>query len=129
MQQTLLYLLLVLPGWALAENPTRNLSGSWKFKAGDDIAWAATDHNDSQWQDIWVPETWHANDADDSCRYRRTVDISAYDLEDLGLQIGAVRSAHEVYVNGQLMGRVGKLPQNPRSTTTSFRSIEFLRRW
>jgi diguanylate cyclase (GGDEF)-like protein len=113
MQQTLLYLLLVLPGWALAENPTRNLSGSWKFQAGDDIAWAATDHNDSQWQVIWVPETWHANDADDFAWYRRTVDISAYDLEDLGLQIGAVRSAHEVYVNGQLMGRVGKLPPEP----------------
>lgn len=89
-----------------------NLSGPWKFKSGDDLSWAATELNDSSWKIHQVPEIWYSNDdpKENFAWYRRTLDIGQLDPEDLGLRVGSIRSAHEVYVNGRYLGRVGNLP-------------------
>ncbi|MFN3237509.1 MAG: hypothetical protein ACE37D_10660 [Pseudomonadales bacterium] len=96
-----------------ADYPTIYLNGSWKFHPGDDLAWAQPDFDDGNWQALPLPGTWEdASDAN-SAWYRRTINISQFPRQDLGLQIGAIRNAYEVYVDGERLGAVGKLPPDP----------------
>lgn len=96
-----------------ADYPTIYLNGSWKFHPGDDLAWAQPDFDDGNWQALPLPGTWEdASDAN-SAWYRRTINISQFPRQDLGLQIGAIRNAYEVYVDGKRLGAVGKLPPDP----------------
>ena len=113
MKSFLLFLVLVCPGLVLAENPTQNLSESWRFSAGDNPSWAASDLDDSDWSVRSLPESWYESEKTEYAWYRRSIDVSGLDLDDLGLQIGSIRNAHEVYVNGVLIDGVGKLPPNP----------------
>jgi diguanylate cyclase (GGDEF)-like protein len=97
-------------------------SGVWRFKAGDDLAWAdpALDH--FHWDNILVPRDWRRQGHDEytgMAWYRATFELDLArpevlsELDQLGISMGKVHSAYELYVNGVLLGGVGRVPPEP----------------
>lgn len=94
-------------------NPDFDLSGKWKFKTGDDESWAASAFDDSRWQEVKVPLIWDAQgfkNYDGFVWYRVKFRIPA-NLADrrLVLLLGRIDDMDEAYLNGELIGRTGRL--------------------
>ncbi len=90
-----------------------SLAGQWYFRAGDDLAWADPAYDDSRWQRRNVPAYWPRGGYPEHGQrgwYRLTIKLDRTSPEHLGVQIGKVLSAYELYAGGQLLGGVGKLP-------------------
>jgi hypothetical protein len=90
------------------------VEGTWQFHEGDNMAWAAPSLDDSGWQPIQVGRSWegqgHRN-LTGFAWYRRHV---VFNLDrnadwDAALALYDVQDAAEVYWNGQLIGKVGKV--------------------
>ena len=79
------------------------------YKTGDDIAWAAKDYNDKGWSET------RGNTSDHIFWSRTHLDLRGVEneLKPLGLQIESFGS-FEVYWDGVMIGRNGKLPENGR---------------
>jgi hypothetical protein len=119
-----------LPSWAeqqRAEDPISAqaldrgavaLDGPWKFHLGDDPGWAGVGLDDSAWEQISPDRQWgtqgHANYAGFAW-YRRSIRLApdAAGLTTLALLVPHVDNAYELYWNGELVGRDGKLPPYP----------------
>lgn len=72
------------------------LDGAWKFRTGDDIAWAGDLKADAGWKDISVPGELEtvAPDYDGFAWYRRSVDLPpALRGEPVGIAFGVVGDA------------------------------------
>jgi diguanylate cyclase (GGDEF)-like protein len=98
---------------------THSLVGDWRFRPGDDPAWAAPGYDDSGWVDHRVPQRWPDGGFEGSNQfgwYRLTLkfDVSTGEsrnyLSHIGVKLGKVMSAYELYAGGKLVGGVGKLP-------------------
>jgi diguanylate cyclase (GGDEF)-like protein len=96
-----------------------SLAGDWQFMPGDDIAWALPEHDDSKWQRMAVPSFWPEGGYPETGQmawYRLTLQFDPHnlhqqaDLSRLGIGIGRILSAYELYAGGRLLGGVGKLP-------------------
>jgi diguanylate cyclase (GGDEF)-like protein len=96
-----------------------SLAGEWRFRPGDDPAWAAPDYDDSGWAGMQVPGRWPAAGFPASGQmawYRLEVQLDAAAREELdllhqlGVRLGKVLSAYEIYAGGQLLGGAGRLP-------------------
>ncbi|MGA1981861.1 MAG: SpoIIE family protein phosphatase [Acidobacteriaceae bacterium] len=94
------------------------LNGPWKFHTGDDLAWAQPDFDDSGWgaMDLTVPPgTEGAGWAERGypgysgyAWYRLRVDVQGASHR-LALKMpDQADDAYQVYVNGQLVGELGK---------------------
>lgn len=106
--------LLITPLGLTAE--PRNIEGNWQFQAGDDLAWAAPNYDDSAWQSRPVPGTWPDSGYPDTNQfgwYRTSISVNGLKPSDIGIRIGAIRNAYEIYIGGTLQGGVGSLPPNP----------------
>ncbi|MEM6691666.1 MAG: hypothetical protein AAF664_19710, partial [Planctomycetota bacterium] len=108
---------------------------SAKFRFGDDLEWADPGFDDSNWEVVQVPQSW-AKELDpfgmQICGWYRfsfefptqgnrriaseVIDSRApinFDVEtdsNLALSIGVVSDACEVYLDGSLIGRAGRMP-------------------
>jgi hypothetical protein len=103
---------------------TVELGGKWQFKTGDDRAWASPGFDDSGWEQIRVDTTYgrqgHFGYSGYSW-YRRHIDFVPVagvqqDLAIIVEPIGAGISwggPYEVYWNGVLIGREGRMPPGP----------------
>ncbi len=105
---------------ALPPDCAVSLAAPWKFQAGDDSAWAGPGFDDSGWDQHPVPTGWGFPRYDGELFWYRTeiqVDpvCGRSSNRPLGLTIGKVDSAYELYVGGAPLGRVGSLPPMPRS--------------
>jgi hypothetical protein len=94
------------------------LDGAWQFHQGDDMAWAAPGFDDSQWATIKADQNWGSQGYFGYTgfawyRYGLSIKGPQNDPKELALLIPAVTDAYEVYWNGLLMGRNGKLPPKP----------------
>lgn len=98
---------------------TYSLAGDWQFHPGDDLGWASPTYNDSNWVDRGMPERWPIGgfpEFEQFGWYRLTLkfDVNMSEARDnlsnLGVRIGKVLSAYELYAGGKLIGGVGKLP-------------------
>ena len=96
-----------------------SLSGQWLFQPGDDPTWADPGLDDSRWARLAVPQPWPEGGFPASGQiawYRLTLKLDVDDplargeLSTLGLRIGMVHDAYELYAGGQLLGGVGRLP-------------------
>lgn len=103
--------------------PVVSLAGPWKFRPGDDSARANPDHDDGDWRAVRIPTGFGRRDAiADFAWYRLEVQVvtgnasapSARDDLRLGLVLGGVDSAYEVYAGGVLIGGIGALPPVPQ---------------
>ena len=101
--------------WSDLERPL-NLAGTWKLEAADDPSFALPGHDDSGWRQIEVPTGRRDDVAAEIVWYRRHVLIVSEHREDLrlGLRLGAVDSAYEVYAGGIHLGGVGAFPPQSR---------------
>jgi hypothetical protein len=99
-----------------AENLVKlvNLEGTWKFTIGDNPAWASVEYDDRGWDYIRVPDSWEQsgfNDYDGYAWYRRSFSLNMeINDEYLFLLVGYIDDVDEVYVNGHLVGSMGKFP-------------------
>ncbi len=93
-----------------------SLAVPWKLHAGDDPAWAQPGFDDSDWREISIPAGSGRRDATaEIAWYRLTVRVSdAGEEPRLGLTLGKVESAYQVYAGGLLLGGVGTMPLAPR---------------
>jgi hypothetical protein len=96
----------------------RPLAGRWAFQPGDDLRWAAPGFDDHVWPRLQVPGSWRRQGFDDltgMAWYRLRVPSPGPAEEMLGLTLGKIDSAYELYAGGRLLGGVGALPPNPRA--------------
>lgn len=90
------------------------LSGDWKFSIGDQKAWADPDYNDSDWDEIRVPESWEHEGYDDYngyAWYRKRFKLSMHSNNmQLYLVLGRIDDCDEVFINGVMVGKSGSFP-------------------
>ena len=116
----LLLWLVALPGAATAlavadPNAVTNLAGIWRFSPGDDPRWADPAFDDRDFREIRIPTGFGRRDAEAELSwYRLTLDLGPYtnlrgDLR-MGITLGGIDSAYEVFAGGHKLGGVGKMP-------------------
>jgi hypothetical protein len=95
-----------------------DLAGPWKFRVGDDPAWAEPDFDDSGWEDVdltpgsrGLAEGWTARGHagySGYAWYRLQVDVAGAN-RSLALKMPEdFDDAYQVFVNGQRVGEFGK---------------------
>ncbi len=103
---------------------TVDLSGPWRFHIGDDLRWADPNINDTPgengWETILADRPWGAQKHFAYTGfgwYRLNLRITpAPDVKtDFQLLLPSLQDICEVYWNGRLVGRYGKLPPHPSS--------------
>ena len=86
----------------------------WKFSVGDRMEWAEPGFDDSDWDQIRVPERWEDqgyNDYNGFAWYRTTFRLPrAKHQEQLYVVLGRIDDCDEVYINGTLIGKSGIFP-------------------
>jgi len=93
-----------------------SLAGTWRYRVGDDIAWARADFDDSAWATIRVPSGWGPRGYEGPRApfiwYRLDLELAALPPGPgrLAVALGSVDSAYEVYASGERLGGVGALP-------------------
>lgn len=93
------------------------LTGPWKFRTGDDMAWAAPTYDDAGWNtlDLTKPVGWTKQGYpgySGFAWYRLRVDVEGASHR-LALKMpDQADDAYQVYVNGQLVGAFGKFSQH-----------------
>ena len=95
----------------------QSLSGWWAFQPGDDPRWADPQFDDRAWPRLRVPGSWGRQGYQDVygiAWYRTRVTISTPANQPLGLTIGKVNAAYELFVDGVKVGGVGQLPPHAR---------------
>jgi hypothetical protein len=91
------------------------LGGKWEFKTGDDMAWASPVFDDSAWEKIGVDRHWGVQGHfayTGYAWYRRHIDFVPLPggATQMSLFMPILHDAYEVYWNGALIGRYGRLP-------------------
>ena len=98
-----------------------SLAGPWKHVIGDDPAWGARDFDDRGWGEVRIPSGWGRRSGEEApfAWFRRTVVLrdelrAAAAQGTLGLTVGKVDSAYDVFAGGLHLGGVGGLPPRAR---------------
>lgn len=101
-----------------------DLSGVWKFRLGDHITWRHLNYNDERWDSIFVPATWESQGYQHRgyAWYRKRFTMPE-DLLDSSfvLVVGKINDVDQVFVNGTLVGSMGKFPPNAKAERESVR--------
>ncbi len=92
-----------------------SLEGEWRCHPGDNLSWASPSYDDSSWSRIQAPLAWGRQGYSSLTKgwYRKTLffdESKQHSKRELGIWIGDVRSAYELYTGGELVGAVGRLP-------------------
>lgn len=95
------------------------LSHSWRYKAGDDIAWAAAGYNDSNWQrvndtklEVWMADSKEHIDFKGIGWFRMHINIDeASTNTPLALGISQY-GASEIFIDGKMVGGYGVVGRN-----------------
>ena len=110
----LLYLVLLCAEASCQEKERRaGLHGYWKFILGDNMKFAKPEYDDSDWEKIYVPRSWHDEGFENYSGYawyRKTFDFEASQNDMLYLDLGRIDDVDEVYFNGHLIGSTGSFP-------------------
>ncbi len=98
---------------------TFTLDGPWQFHPGDDPAWASPTFDSSGWERLSAAQPWgkqgHAQ-LTGLAWYRCSIVLIAWSggrAQDFSLLVPNVNDSYEVYWNGSLIGRNGRLPPRP----------------
>ncbi|HEX2078271.1 MAG TPA: 7TM diverse intracellular signaling domain-containing protein, partial [Longimicrobium sp.] len=108
-----LLLLLAAPAAAQAGADSLALDGPWRFRTGDDVAWAQPSFDDASWSTLAVPGEWELalGDYDGFGWYRRRVVLpDGMRGAPVGIRFGTVGDAFELYWNGVRVGGAGRMP-------------------
>ncbi len=101
------------------------LNGSWQFHTGDDARWSSPSFDDSTWELITASAPWGTQGHSGYTGfawYRRhlQIDLAPGAKASYSLLVPPIDDAYEVYWNGKLIGRSGKLPPTPHWYYTAF---------
>ena len=94
-----------------------DLTGPWRFRAGDERAWADAGFDDAAWDTLVVPGLWRpATDGPQRGYgwYRARIEIPGAPAVPLGIWFRSVIGAFEVYLDGRLIGGAGAFPPQVR---------------
>lgn len=93
--------------------PLVALPGLWKFKKGDNEQWKDPALDDRGWESMLVPAPWDIQgyrDYDGFGWYRVSFDAPAsLSNEELVLMLGRIDDIDEAYLNGERIGRTGRI--------------------
>jgi len=94
------------------------LSGPWQFHPGDDPAWASPTFDSSGWEQISADQPWGMQGhprLTGFAWYRCSIALIRAPAapQELSLLVSRIYDAYEIYWNGSLIGRNGKLPPRP----------------
>ncbi len=101
---------------------TTPINGKWQFHIGDNMAWAQPDAPDATgadgWEQLTTEDFWGAQGHPSYAGiawYRKHLRLTPAEGTDghFAVLLPVIQDAYEVYWNGQLVGKVGKLPPNP----------------
>lgn len=119
-------LLLLLLQVTMPEVRVADLRGQWKFRVGDDIAYAARDYDARRWASVFVPAAWEDEGypgLDGTHWYRLNVTLPAtLPPGDVYLDLGRIDDSDETYFNGTLIGKSGAFPPEYATAYHEFRS-------
>ncbi len=106
------------------------LNGIWKFRQGDNSRWASPEFNDSTWQTHPVPGSWTRNDftGKSISWYRTWIDVPEHmnSAKHWALVTGRIVSAAEIYWDGNLLVRYGKVGDSKETETPGKSDYLFL---
>lgn len=110
--------LFIFPYTRLALPQTRlDLEGDWKISLDDQPTFANPEFDDSAWDPFKLPGSFvvYALEKKDSyegiCWVRKKVTLGPeFQKDNLGLSLGRIANADEVYFNGVRIGRLGEFP-------------------
>ena len=94
------------------------LNGPWQFHAGDDLRWANSAFDSSDWDQIGADQPWgkqgHSN-LTGFAWYRCSIALTQAPgiPQEFALLMPNIHDSYEIYWNGSLIGRNGKLPPRP----------------
>ncbi|TXS89234.1 diguanylate cyclase [Parahaliea maris] len=98
----------------------QKLKSGWRFRVGDDLAWARPGYDDRDWGEVNLPHRWEPSAGEDAGAYswyrlhiRFSSEPDWLTGQSLALRMGAVLSAYELYAGGKLVGSLGRLPPTP----------------
>jgi hypothetical protein len=98
--------------------PEISFAGKWRFKTGDSEKWIDPSFDDRNWKQIFVPAYWETQgypEYDGMGWYRLHFKIPAELTEKkLVILLGKIDDLDETYVNGEEIGRTGRIHSNPR---------------
>lgn len=84
------------------------ITGNWKYKTGDNMAWAEPDFDDSKWDQTELPKRIKLKEGGSYIWIRRTLHIpSAFKNADFYMSFGKSPSSMEIYINGELFHTKG----------------------
>lgn len=101
----------------------------WSYQEGDDTQWAGQDFDDTSWPETTIPLPFDRRTSSPTTMWFRLTlamrpvprrgqagaEGSAAELSSpLGLTLGKINSAYQIYAGGRLLGGVGRLPPNGR---------------
>lgn len=97
---------------------TFTLNGPWQFRPGDDPAWATPTFDSSHWEQLRADRPWgsqgHAR-LTGFAWYRCSIILTPAPgvPQQFTLLMPDIHGPYEIYWNGSLIGRDGKLPPHP----------------
>lgn len=108
------------------------ITGTWRFRTGDDLAYADPGFDDSVWETITVPGAWEdagRAEYDGFAWYRVRFTLPALATtnsrtrgdEDVWLDLGRLDDADETFVNGTRVGQTGAFPPDHRGDALAYR--------
>ena len=99
-------------------NPEILFAGNWRFKKGDSEQWIDPSFDDRSWDQIFVPGYWETQGYaryDGIAWYRLHFKVPAAHAEEtLVLMLGRIDDFDETYVNGEAIGRTGRIRSHPK---------------
>jgi len=102
---------------------TTALPNEWKFKLGDNLAWATPSFNDADWSYKPVSTSWGTKEVKNNVYawYRTKILIPSSMKEViengnvLKLHLGKIDDVDQTFFNGKFVGQTGSLPPNYRT--------------
>ncbi len=97
---------------------TVDLDGAWQFHTGDDPSWASSSFDDAGWTKLRGDKTWGMQGFPSYTGYawyrlHFSITPVAGAPKEWALLIPQIDDAYELYLNGTLIGKNGRLPPSP----------------
>ena len=108
------FAVLLLQSFQVPSTGSAELTGAWRFRAGDSVAFARPGYADHDWPLVNVPGRWPAG-TDGFGWYRTRFVFDAIPYAPVAIRFQSVAVAIEVFVDGERLGALGGFPPRYRA--------------
>ncbi len=114
LKNKIIYILLLISSIQLKAQELelfKDMEGYWQFSVGDNESWKEENFNDTDWDEIYVPNRWEDegyNEYNGFAWYRKSFKVN--DIKDcpIWLILGKIDDVDEVFINGKKVGQTGE---------------------